>query len=499
MTARLRALAMVLGFVAVTQPVVDRAAQEWPRESPPPPLARRPVVVPPYVIRTLANGLQVVVVLQHEQPAVSFRLLVRAGTVQEPADRPGVASMVATLLNQGTATKSAQEIATLIDSAGGILGVGAGSELTYVNGAVVKDETDAALGLVADIVQHPAFAPDEIELQRRQVLSSLQVAYDDPEYIANVVFDRLVFGRHPYGDPDEGTPASIARITRADLVEFHRRWFVPNNALLAIVGDLTTEEAFAAATRAFGGWARGPVPTVTTPPLPPPAPRLVVIDRPGSAQTEIRAGILALPRSHPDYLALDLATRILGGEGANRLFGVLRTEHALTYGASASLHAFQNGGEIVAETNTRTAATVEALRLIVDEFARLPRDPVNPGELSGAENFIAGNYPLSIESSGAIAEEVLSHLFFGQDLSEIDTYLDRVMRVTPAAVERVARQIVRPDALAIVLVGDASAFIRQLPAAGFPAFQVIKLSDLDLDSPTLARDGVPPAAGRSSR
>jgi zinc protease len=435
----------------------------------------------------MANGLQVVVVLQHEQPSVNFRLIVRAGTVQEPAGRPGVAGLVATLLNQGTSTRSAEAIATAIDSAGGVLGVGAGSELTFVNGAVIKDRTDLALGLVADIVEHPAFAPEEIELQRRQVLSSLQVAYDDPEYIANMVFDRLVFGQHPYGQPDLGTPASIARITREDLVTFHRQWFVPNNALLAIVGDLTADEAFAAAERAFGGWKRGDVPTIPATNPPAPSRRVVVVDRPGSAQTEIRVGILGVSRGHPDYLALDLATRILGGEGANRLFSVLRTQNALTYGASADLHAFKSSGEIVAETNTRTATTVDALKLIINEFARLPRDPINPDELRGAENFIAGHYPLSIESSGAIAEEVISHLFFGQDLSEIDSYLDRVARTTPAMVQRVARATIRPDQLSIVLVGSASAFEAQLRAAGFLDYDLIKLADLDLDSPTLRR------------
>lgn len=486
MTRRIRRAAVVAVLALASLPSTDHA-QEWPRESPPAPLALRPVTVPPYQIRTLPNGLQVVVVLQHEQPAVNFRLIIRAGSAQEPAGRPGVASLVATLLNQGTATKSAEDIANAIDSAGGVLGVGAGSELTFVNGAVVKDRTDVALGLAADLVEHPAFAPDEIELQRRQILSSLQVAYDDPEYLANMVIDRLVFGQHPYGQPDQGTPASIARITRQDLVQFHRQWFVPNNALLAIVGDLTVEEAFAAAERAFGDWARGDVPAITVPSPPVPARRLVVVDRPGSAQTEIRAGILGVSRVHPDYLSLELATRILGGEGSNRLFGVLRTQRALTYGASADFHAFRTSGEVVAQTNTRTATTVDALKLMVGEFARLPRDPISDDELGSAENFIAGHYPLSIESSGAIAEEVISHLFFGQSLSEIDTYLDRVLRTTPAMVQRVAREVIKPDQLAIVLVGDASTFIGPLRAAGLGPVELISLSDLDLDSPTLRR------------
>src|SRR6185436_6687945 len=135
---------------------------------------------------------------------------------------------VAALLNLGTSTKSAEEIATLIDSAGGVIGVGAGNELSFVNGAVIKDQTDVALGLMSDIVQHPAFAASEITLHRRQALSGLQVAFDDPDSIADMVFNKLVFGAHPYGRPSEGTPDSLGRITQTDLVNFHRTWYVPN-------------------------------------------------------------------------------------------------------------------------------------------------------------------------------------------------------------------------------------------------------------------------------
>lgn len=468
-------------------------AQDWPRESPPPPLAMKQVDFPPYEIRTMANGLRVLVVSHHEEPSVSFRLLVRAGAVQEPPDKPGVASFVAALLNQGTTTKSSAEIATIIDSAGGLIGVGSGNELAYVNGAVVKDRTDVALSLIADIAQRPAFAPSEIALQQRQAISSLQVAYDDPNYIAGLVFDKLVFGSHPYGRPTQGTPASIAQLTRDDLVQFHRTWFVPNNALLAIVGDLTADEAFAAAEKAFGGWARGEVPAVTTPDPPAPARRIVVVDRPGSAQTEIRVGHRAIQRTHPDYVTFDMAIRILGGEGANRLFGVLRSDRALTYGAAAELHTFRTSGQVIAETDTRTAGTSESLRLMVDEFWRLQRETVGSAELKGAQDFIAGNFPLSIETPSAIAEQVLARLFYGLDPSEIETYVDRVSRTTPGDIQRVSRVLLRPDALTIVLVGDASAFANDLRSMGFGEVERIPLAELDISSPTLRRSA--PAAG----
>jgi zinc protease len=461
--------------------------QSWPSEGPPPPLQARPVDFPSYQLRTLPNGLQVLVIPHHEQPSVSFRMIVKAGAVQEPASRPGVASFVAALLNQGTTTRSASEIADTIDSAGGLLGVGSGNELTFVQGAVVKDQTDLALALMSDIVRNPAFPEQEITLQKQQALNSLQVGYDDPEYLANAAFNRVVFGAHPYGRPGQGTPDTIGRITRADLAEFHRTWFVPNNALMAVVGDLTADQLFAAVERAFGDWERRDVPAATAPAPPAPARRVIVIDRPGSAQTEIRAGHLSIERTHPDYITFDLAIRILGGEGANRLFGVLRSDRGLTYGASADLNTFRTAGVVVAETDTRTSATGESLRLMVDEFARLQRESVHPAELRGAQDFMAGNFPLTIETSSAIAEQVLVRLFYGQDLAEIETYLDRVGKVTPADIQRVSRQLLKPDALTIVMVGDAATFVNQLRSMGFTEYERIPVSQLDLDSPTLRR------------
>jgi len=489
-----RRFIVALGLAVGSLAALVWAQQEWPREQPPAALPAKAVDFPPYEIRTLSNGLRVLVVLHHEQPSVSFRLLVGAGAVQEPADRPGVASFVAALLDQGTTTRSAGQIATVIDSAGAILGVGSGNELTFLQGAVIKDRTDEALGVVADLAQRPAFAQTEIDLHRRQTLSSLQVGYDDPDYLAGMVFDRIVFGAHPYGRPNDGTPESIARITREDLIAFHRSWFVPNNALLAIVGDLTAAEAFAAAERAFGSWARRETPPFTVPNPPPPARRVVVIDRPGSAQTEIRVGQIAVARTHPEYLPLDLTIRILGGEGANRLFGVLRSERGLTYGAGAELHTYKTTGAVVAETDTRPSTTGESLRLMVEEFRRLQQERVHVAELEGAQNFIAGNFPLSIETPGAIAEQVLSRLFYGQDLSDIESYLGRVAAVTPADIQRVAKQILAPGQLSIVLVGDAAAFVDQLKALGFSEFERIPLSQLDVNSPTLRRGGA--TAGR---
>ncbi|MBA3641754.1 MAG: insulinase family protein [Acidobacteria bacterium] len=482
-------------FFAAVLAAVPAAAQvpNWPSERPPQPLPAKDVKFPPYQIRTLPNGLQVIAVSHHEQPAVSLRLIVRAGSAQDPENRPGLATLAATLLDQGTATKTAEQVAQSIDSIGGAMGVGAALDLSSVFAAVMKDSLNVGLDIVADVVRNPAFSPEEIERQRQQMVSAMKVSYEDPDFIAETVFDRLVYGYHPYGKPDGGTPESLSAITRADLQAFHKRWFVPNNAILAIVGDVTAEEAFAGAERAFGNWVRADVPSGRAAEVPPPTRRVVVIDRPGAVQTEIRVGHIGLPRKHPDFLALDLALKILGGEGGNRLYRVLRSERALTYGAEANLTALKDTGDIVASTDTRSDTTSEALRLIVDEIARIRRERVNPRELADAQAYLTGSFPLTIETPGAIALQVLNAVVFGLDLDELQNYRERVNRITPQDIQRVAQQYLHPDRLSIVLVGDANVFAKQLPALGFEQVERIPLGQLDVTAPDFRR---PRPAGR---
>jgi zinc protease len=481
-----------LTVAAVVSAVLTMGAQE----PPPRPLpVNGDVKFPPYEVRTLANGLQVVAVLHHEQPSVTVRLLVRAGAAEDPDGKAGVASLVGSLLDQGTTSRSAAAIADTIDYVGGALGTGGGTDLSFINALVMKDSLALALDLVSDIARNPAFAPEEIERQRGQILSSLKVSYQDPDYVASSVADRLIYGFHPYGIPAVGTPESLGRITRDDLVEFHRRWFTPNNSILAIVGDLTAEEAFKGAERAFGGWPRRDVPASRADEPPAATKRVVLVDRPNAVQTEIRVGQIGIPRKHRDFMALNLAVKVLGGEGANRLQNVLRSERGLTYGASADLDAFKRTGDIIADTDTRSETTGDALKVVLDEFARLQRETVSDRELDGVQNYLTGSFPLTIETPDAIAVQVLNTLSYELDISELETYRDQVNAVTVDDVQRVAKAFLRPERLSIVLVGDARKVVPQLHAIGVRNFEQIPLSELDLTTADLRpRAGNTPAA-----
>jgi zinc protease len=478
---------------------VASAQTIWPSETPPRPLAARNVNFPPYDVQTLPNGLQVVAVLQHEEPAVSMRLLVRTGSASDPKGKLGLARLSASLLDQGTTTKSAEELADAIDFIGGAMGAGAGTDLSYVNMVVMKDSFETGMRMLSDLARNPAYSQEEIDRQKQQTLSGLQVSAQDPDYIANAVFDRLVYGFHPYGLPQTGTLESLANITRDDLRIFHEKYFAPNNAILAIVGDVTAEEAFATAKKVFGDWAAHDVDAEKFVEPPEATRRVVVVNKPDAVQTEVRVGHLGIQRKHPDYMALNLAIRILGGEGSNRLHQVLRTERGLTYGAQADMDTLKESGDFEAETNTRTEATGEVVRLIIDEFSRLQRERVGERELENAKAYMTGSFPLTIETPDQIAMQVLNVVFYGLPLEDLQNFRDRVNAVTVDDIQRVARAYLKPDRLSIVLVGNAQAFAPQLKGIGLPQFETVDLDNLDLTAanfqrPKRAASGAPAGA-----
>jgi zinc protease len=457
-----------------------QARTDWPRLNPPRPLPSHPVTFPPYEIRKMANGLQVVIVSQNEQPAISVRMIIRAGAAQDPKNKYGLAMMTATLLDQGAGKRTAEQIAEEIDFVGGALGTGAGTDLSYLNAVVMKDSYDTALDLLADLTQRPTFAVDEIERQRQQAMSALKVSAEDPDSVADRVINRLVYGFHPYGMPGAGTAESLAGLTRQDFVDFHQKYYVPNNALIAVVGDISAADAMAGLEKYFGAWKPGQVPPMNVTEPPDATRRVIVIDKKDTVQTEIRVGQIAIPRKHNDYEAVDQAVKILGGEGANRLQQVLRSQKALTYGASADLDTYKYAGAVIAETDTQTANTAEALRVTIDEFTRLQRERVNDGELEAAQDYMVGHFPLTIEVPDQIATQVLNQLFYELPVEELPRYRERILKVTPDEIQRVARWFIRPSQLSVVLVGDADKFIKDLRGVGFGTVERIPIEQLDL-------------------
>lgn len=449
----------------------------------PGPARTKPFVFPKAVTRTLPNGLQVFVVSSSELPAVAVQLvLTSAGSVQDPAGKPGVANLAADMLTQGTAKRSAQQIASAIDFVGGTLTASAGPDGTTISLAVVKKDLDTGLELMSDVLRNASFQEDELNRRRQQLLSNLQLQYSSAEYLANVVFDRALFGSHPYGLPGEGTPQSVRAITRADLAQFRDTYYVPNQALLAFSGDIKPEAALAAAVRYFGAWNRKEIPgTGFAAPGFGSGMRVTLIDKPDAVQTEIRVGRSGVARNHPDYIPLSVANRIFGGGFNSRLSVEVRQKKGLTYGAYSGFESNLLAGSFSAATSTRTEATVEATKLVVDLVKKMSTGEATREELDFARDYIIGVFPLQSETPAQVAGRILNVAHYGLPADYYDTFREKVAAVGAAEIQRVAGPFFSLHHVEIVLAGNVSAF-REAIRREFPGaqFEEISFDQVDL-------------------
>jgi zinc protease len=432
------------------------------------------------------------VIERRSLPLVTVRVMVRAGSAADPVELPGLARMVAAVLDQGTARRSGPELAETVDRVGGLIQTGVSWDTSFLALAFLAPHAELAMELAAEIATAPAFPREEFERRRRQTLSALEVLRDDPSYVADQVFDRLVFAGTPYGHPPEGTPDSLARMTERDLAEFHRRHFRPENSILAVVGDVGEAQAFAWAERCFGQWPRGQGSDAAPRARAPATDRqLVVIDRPDSVQTEIRVGGAGPARASDDYLAVNLANQVVGGPAANRLFRALRSRQGLTYGASSELNSFRSGGSWVAKTSTRTPETIRALDLLLETWTRFRDRPVGSGELRAAQSYLVGNLALEFETSDQLASRTLELMAHDLPADEWNRFAARVESLSAESVLTATRRYLDRGRVVIVLVGNAREFENGLRRFG--RARVIPVSELDLNSPTLRRRA---AAGR---
>ncbi|HEV2298164.1 MAG TPA: pitrilysin family protein [Candidatus Acidoferrales bacterium] len=462
----------------------------------------RPFHFPDAATRTLPNGLRIFVVADHRQPSVAVSLvMMSAGTIHDPSRMPGIAQMTAAMLTQGTPTHSAQQFAQAIDSVGGSISASADDDATSADLSIVASDADFGMQLLSDAVLHPAFSDQELGRQRQQALSGLQVEYSDAGYLASAVFDRAVYGASPYGLPGEGTPDSVKKIQRDDLVKFHDSSYAPNAALLAFAGDITPERAFALAEKYFGSWEKKGLPAEeAAAPAPLSGLHFFIVDKPDAVQTQIRVGKLGIRRDSPDYLPLLVTNRIFGGGFNSRLNTEVRVKKGLTYGAFSGFNANRFAGSLDAGTSTRTEATVEATKLIVDLIAKMSTGDVTPAELKFAQEYLSGVYPIQSETAAQVAGRILTVAKYGLPADYNDTYQQNILGVDEASVRGMASRYFNPQDLDIVLVGNAAKFLDAL-RADYPnaKWDEIPLAQLDLLSPDLHKPAAAvPAASPES-
>ncbi len=417
----------------------------------PPPALR----LPPITTRTLPNGLTLVVVEQHELPLVDVILDVRTGGEADPAGKAGAASLTAGMLTEGTTTRSSLQIADQAAYLGVRVGASSGWEQSAVSLHAPTAQLDSALALFADVALHPAFNAPDLERVRKVRLTALQQLRDRGPAIADRAFATALYGeQHPYGRPLSGSEASVADLTRDDLVKFYTTFYRPNNATLLVVGDVRPDDMERRAINMFGGWTRADVPAVNeSTASAPKATTLVLIDKPGAAQSSFRLGGIGVPRSTNDYFAIEVLNTILGGSFTSRLNQNLRETHGYTYGAGSGFSMRRSAGPFQASAEVVSAKTDSAFIEFMKEL-RAIRDTVPSDELAKAKRYLQLGLPEDFETTGSIAYQMLPLVTYGIPLDFYDTAVQKIGAVTQADVQRVARQYVNPDRLTIVIVGD---------------------------------------------
>ncbi|MBI4594075.1 MAG: insulinase family protein [Candidatus Rokubacteria bacterium] len=429
----LRRLVIAIGLLAAAAPAAAA------------PLAHREV---------LPNGLVLLVAERPAVPIVAVRVYHRAGAAWDPADRGGLANLTGALLTRGAARRSGQEIDAAIEFVGGSLEAGAGRDGLTASLAVLTRDLDLGLDLLRDVVLAPTFPAAELTRKVAEIQAAIQRAEENPESVASRALARLVFPGHPYGSPVEGTRESVGRLTRDDVVRFHRGHVRPDTTIVAVVGAVTVEEARRQVQARFGSWLRpaGPPPAPPSPPVSAPATR-ETITRPHLTQSTILLGGQAVSQAHPDYFPLVVASYVLGGGSASRLYRRVREEGGLAYAVGSFVAPGRHGASFTVSAQTRNAEAAKVTDIIRDELERLGREPVADRERSLATAYLTGSFPLRLDTSSKVADFLVAVEDAGLGLDYADRYRERITRVTAADISRVAARYLAPANLSRIVVG----------------------------------------------
>jgi len=433
---------------------------------------------PPIRTAELPNGLQLYLVEKHGLPLVQVNLVVRCGWAVDPAERPGTASLTADLLDEGTRSRDALAISDLARDLGAQLGSYSNFDGSYVSLGVLKRNLDAGLALLGDVVMNPTFPEAELERLRSQYLGRIHQEAVEPELTATKVFQKLMFGEgHPYAQPfsGTGTRASVAAITREDLVRVHEMYYRPGNAAVVVVGDITLDEAVAAVSRALRGWEPRPVPAVVVPPARPrQGARVCLVDRPGAQQSVILLGQAGLKRGDPDVLPLSVFNTPLGGQFMSRINLNLREDKGYTYGARTTSMTMAGGGVFLANAPVQTQYTKESVAELLRELREVRGErPLTGDELAAGKNQLIKSFPQRFQTIQGIAGQLADLVLYGLPLDDWATYRSRVDAVGAEEAARMAREHLDPDAMRLVIVGDRAVIEPGLRELGLGDIEVV--------------------------
>ena len=428
--------------------------QDW-RKSPPAPGPASQLTLPIPVTFKLSNGLSVYLIEQHSLPIVSANVIVLSGGERNPANRPGLASFAAEMLDEGTQKRSALQIAMDADRLGTSLYTGSSMDLSYVTFRSLKKNADGAFELMSDVLLNPAFPAEEIERIRHDRLTEILQQKDNPNITAAKVFSNVIYGQnHPYGYTDLGTEESNKALTREDLHRFWNAGYAPGNSALVLAGDITKAEARALAEKHLGKWSgasSGSEPLATPQSS---SRKVVLVEKTDSPQSAIRIGHVGVARSSPDYVPIDVMNTELGGLFSSRINLNLREKHGYTYGAS-SIFAFRRAaGPFIVGTSVHVEYTAASITELFREIERMRSEEITPEELATAKDSISRSLPGLFETTPQAASSIGQLFVYDLPLDYYRTLPEHIDSVTAADVRQMAQKYLKPDEMAVVVVGE---------------------------------------------
>jgi zinc protease len=450
-------LTTAVALIPLASPAIDRTKPPTPGPAP-------AAAFPDFKVHTLENGLRVVVIPDDRSPTITLRLLIKAGSTVDGGS--GLSGFTAGLLNRGTKTLDASAFASAIDSIGARLEGSSGADSTSVSTSGLTKFTDRLLELFADALLNPAFPEEELLKEQRRALSGIAAAKKQPSSLASNLMGKVIFGDHPYGSFP--TEESVKSITRDAIADFHKTWFLPNNASLVIVGDVQPDAIIAKVQKAFAGWKKNDFPLIKQ--SPPPATlsgvTIHLFDRPESVQSNIIVCHTAPGRNFPDLPELNVVNSTLGGGFSGRLFQNLREKNGYTYGSSCAFNYYKQGGYFQATAEARNEVTAPAIKEILHEISRIRTEPIPADELELQRQYNVGNYLLSLESAGRIASRVQDIELYSLPADFYKTYATRMSAVTPDTAQKLAQKYLSAENVAVVVVGKAAAVKPDLEKIG---------------------------------
>ncbi len=431
------------------------------RKSPPVPLAPKPFDIAKPFETELANGLKVVIFENRRLPIVNFRLAFRFGDINSPENARGLATAVSSLMTQGTAKYSSRQLAEETENLGASLHASSSSDNTTIAASALTMYRGEILKLLAEVLFEPTFPESELNLYKENTIKSLEFQRSQADFLADEQASRIIFGSHPYGTVSPKAE-EIEKFSREMLIDFHAKKFVPNNALMIVVGDVNREEILAEFEQVFGNWKPGSVETKVfdSPPVRT-GKTLTIVDRVGSAQSNIVLANLGVSRSHPDYFPIIVMNQILGAGASSRLFMNIREEKGYTYGAYSSFDTRRLAGSFEASAEVRSAVTGDSLKEFFYELNRIRDEKVGENEIDDAKNFLTGVFPIRAETQEGLTNLIVTQKLYELSEDYLQTYRENVAAVTIEDVQRVAKEHIHPDKIALVIVGDAGEILKQ--------------------------------------